>query len=103
MLMKTIQGNLIHLAQNGEFDLIVHGCNCFCTMGAGIAKGIKAAFRELCRPFRAWDPDGRWDPGRCPGLLDDAPLGRKNGEEIDTIQSIKSFKPLPETGKERCV
>jgi O-acetyl-ADP-ribose deacetylase (regulator of RNase III) len=32
------------LARDGEFDLIVHGCNCFCTMGAGIAKGIKAAF-----------------------------------------------------------
>ena len=42
--MKTISGDLIHLAKNGEFDLIVHGCNCFCTMGAGIAKGIKAAF-----------------------------------------------------------
>ena len=33
--MKTIQGNLIHLAQNGEFDLIGLDCNCFCTMGAG--------------------------------------------------------------------
>ena len=33
--MKTIQGNLIHLAQNGEFDLIALDCNCFCTMGAG--------------------------------------------------------------------
>ena len=42
--MKTIRGDLIHLAKHGEFDLIVHGCNCFCTMGAGIAKGIKAAF-----------------------------------------------------------
>ena len=42
--MKTISGDLIHLAKNGEFDLIAHGCNCFCTMGAGIAKGIKAAF-----------------------------------------------------------
>ncbi len=42
--MKTISGDLIHLAKNGEFDLIVHGCNCFCTMGAGIAKGIKSAF-----------------------------------------------------------
>lgn len=42
--MKTIPGDLIHLAKNGEFDIIVHGCNCFCTMGAGIAKGIKAAF-----------------------------------------------------------
>ena len=42
--MRIISGDLIHLAKNGEFDLIVHGCNCFCTMGAGIAKGIKAAF-----------------------------------------------------------
>jgi len=33
--MKTFQGDLIHLAQNGEFDLIALDCNCFCTMGAG--------------------------------------------------------------------
>ncbi len=44
--MKKIQGDLFLLARNGEFDLIVHGCNCYCTMGAGIAKGIKAAFPE---------------------------------------------------------
>jgi O-acetyl-ADP-ribose deacetylase (regulator of RNase III) len=42
--MKTIPGDLIHLAKNGEFDFIVHGCNCFCTMGAGFAKGIKSVF-----------------------------------------------------------
>ena len=33
--MKTFQCDLIHLAQNGEFDLIALDCNCFCTMGAG--------------------------------------------------------------------
>lgn len=42
--MKTIQGDLIKLAVAGKFDLIVHGCNCFCTMGAGIAKTIKQNF-----------------------------------------------------------
>lgn len=42
--MKTVSGDLIQLAKSGEFDLIAHGCNCFCTMGAGIAKGIRAAF-----------------------------------------------------------
>ena len=31
-------------AQAGEFDVLVHGCNCFCTMGAGIAKTIKQVF-----------------------------------------------------------
>jgi len=44
--MKTINGDLIQLALNGEFDVIIHGCNCFCTMGAGIAKSIKAKFPE---------------------------------------------------------
>ena len=44
--MKTIYGNLISLAIYGEFDVIVHGCNCFCTMGAGVAKHIKHHFPE---------------------------------------------------------
>ena len=42
--MKTIQGDLIKLAIAGKFDLIIHGCNCFSTMGAGIAKTIKQKF-----------------------------------------------------------
>ena len=44
--MKVIQGNLITLAKQNYFDVIVHGCNCFCTMGAGIAKAIKSEFPE---------------------------------------------------------
>ncbi|MCB0533090.1 MAG: macro domain-containing protein [Saprospiraceae bacterium] len=42
--MRVIKGDLIKLAIDGEFDLIIHGCNCFCTMGAGIAKTIKQKF-----------------------------------------------------------
>lgn len=42
--MKTVKGDLIKLAINGEFDVIVHGCNCFCQMGAGIAYTIKQKF-----------------------------------------------------------
>ena len=44
--MKVVQGDLIKLALQGEFDVIVHGCNCFCTMGAGIAATIKNIFPE---------------------------------------------------------
>ena len=43
---KQIKGDLIKLALNGEFDVIVHGCNCFCIMGAGIAKSIKQVFPQ---------------------------------------------------------
>ena len=39
MLTHT-KGNLLDLAEAGEFDIIVQGCNCFCTMGGGIAREI---------------------------------------------------------------
>ncbi len=44
--MKTVKGDLIQMALDGEFDVIVHGCNCFCTMGRGIAKQIKQTFPQ---------------------------------------------------------
>lgn len=44
--MNYISGNLIELAKNGEFDIIVHGANCQNEMGAGIAKLIKQNFPQ---------------------------------------------------------
>jgi O-acetyl-ADP-ribose deacetylase (regulator of RNase III) len=41
---QEIQGDLIRLAKQGTFDVITHGCNCFCTMGAGIAPQMADAF-----------------------------------------------------------
>ena len=38
--MKTIKGDLIKLAEEGEFDVIIHGCNCFHKMRSGIAKQL---------------------------------------------------------------
>ena len=42
--MKEIKGDLIKFAQEGKFDVIVHGCNSFCRMGSGIAPQMKNAF-----------------------------------------------------------
>lgn len=42
--IKEIKGDLIELFKQCNFDLIVHGCNCHITMGAGIAKQIKDNF-----------------------------------------------------------
>lgn len=44
--MNTITGDLLQLADDGKFDVIAHGCNCFCTMGAGIAKQIRIKYPE---------------------------------------------------------
>ena len=44
--MNTVQGDLLVLALDGRFDVIIHGCNCYCTMGGGIARVIQEEFPE---------------------------------------------------------
>lgn len=60
MVAKTVHGDLLQLARAGAFDVIVHGCNCFHTMGAGIAKPIKDAFPEAFEADQA-TPHGARD------------------------------------------
>lgn len=54
--MKYIIGDLIKMAESGQFDVIVHGCNCFCTMGGGIAAAIANnfphAYEEDCKTIK---------------------------------------------------
>ena len=70
--MKCIKGDLIHLAVAGEFDVIIHGCNCFCAMGAGIAKQIRKTFPE------AYDVDLATESG------DESKLGNYSKVRVDT-------------------
>lgn len=44
--MKVVQGDLIKMTLEGKFNVIIHGCNCFNAMDAGIAKQIKDIFPE---------------------------------------------------------
>lgn len=44
--MHERHGDLLQLALAGEFDVIVHGCNCFGDMGKGIALAVKQQFPE---------------------------------------------------------
>ncbi len=43
-MLKHTKGNLLDLAEAGEFDIIVQGCNCFCAMGGGIAREIRERY-----------------------------------------------------------
>jgi len=44
--LTVVKGNLIAMGKANDFDIIVHGCNCFCTMGAGIAAQIAQQFPD---------------------------------------------------------
>jgi O-acetyl-ADP-ribose deacetylase (regulator of RNase III) len=43
-MINYIDGDLIKLAKEGNFEVIVHGCNCHSTMGAGVAPQMAKAF-----------------------------------------------------------
>jgi hypothetical protein len=43
-MIQYLKGNLITLAKDGHFDVIIHGCNCQSIMGSGIAAQIAFEF-----------------------------------------------------------
>lgn len=57
-MLKHAKGNLIDMAEQGHFDMIVHGCNCQNTMGSGIAKEIRARYPKVyeadCVATKQW-------------------------------------------------
>jgi O-acetyl-ADP-ribose deacetylase (regulator of RNase III) len=58
-MMKEVTGDLVKMAKAGQFDVVIHGANCFHTMGAGIAKTIKqtwpAVYKSDCTNTRYGD------------------------------------------------
>lgn len=73
--MKEIKGNLIKLAKEGEFDLIIHGCNCFCKMGNGIALDIKKEFPEAYQVDQETYPGDKTKLGSYTSAISDIPSG----------------------------
>lgn len=49
--MQVISGDLIAAARKGEVDVIAHGCNCFNTQGAGIARQMAMVFETNMFPM----------------------------------------------------
>ena len=65
-MYQEIEGDLIKLAKQGTFDVITHGCNCFCTMGAGIAPQMADAFgcdefEMEIESYTDYDEEGEWE------------------------------------------
>ena len=45
--MKTVTGDLVQLALQGEYDLLMQGCNCLNQMGRGLALTLKKTWPEV--------------------------------------------------------
>lgn len=50
MKYVKVNGDLIKKARSGEFDVIAHGCNCFCDMNNGISIFMSKYFK--CNTYR---------------------------------------------------
>lgn len=59
MSYQEVDGDLIEFALKGNFEVIAHGCNCFCVMGAGIAPLMAEKFG--CNRFPLEDIDKKGD------------------------------------------
>lgn len=51
MAYKEVEGNLIELERLGNFDVIAHGCNCFCKQKSGIAKAMSEKYHTDLYPL----------------------------------------------------
>jgi|TARA_Y100000310_G_C20540850_1_gene743215 hypothetical protein len=47
MPSKIITGDLVQLVSNGEFDVVIHGCNCFNIMKNGLSKHLSEKFPNI--------------------------------------------------------
>lgn len=84
--MKVVRGDLLKLALDGTFDVIIHGCNCQCVMGAGIAKSIKALFPEA---YEADCQTTKADRSKL-GTISSATVERKE-HEITVVNGYTQF------------
>ena len=86
-MQVTTSGNLITMAENGQFDIIVQGCNCHNTMGRGIAKEIRERYPEAyasdCRTIKS-------DPKKL-GTFSAANVTAHNGNKFTIINAYTQY------------
>ena len=85
---KEVQGDLIQMALSGEFDVITHGCNCFCTMGAGIAPKMAKEFE--CNNFEM-ELSGKGDINKLGQLK---PVAGSNGslQQCSVLSALSELR-----------
>ncbi len=84
--MKRIRGDLLELGRRGVFDVIVHGCNCQCVMGAGIARAIRATYPAAYQADRETQKGDRGKLGSTSEAVIDV-----GGHELTVVNAYTQF------------
>jgi len=88
--MKVVVGNLLDLADNGEFEVIVHGCNCFKLMGAGIAGQISHRYPNAYTADKIYQPLGG---GNKLGKYSYSIETNKLGKQFTIVNAYTQYQP----------
>jgi O-acetyl-ADP-ribose deacetylase (regulator of RNase III) len=86
---NIMYGDLITLAETGVLDVIVHGCNCFCVMGAGIAKQISKKYPEVYKAD--WQNTKKGDKNKLGGFTW-TPITMPNGHTFIVINAYTQYR-----------
>ena len=90
--MKEVYGDVIKMAKEGQFDLIVHGANCFNVMGAGVARQIAKEFPGAYEADRLTTAEDRTKLGSISTYFDE-------GHKVYIVNAYTQY----EMGGERAV
>jgi O-acetyl-ADP-ribose deacetylase (regulator of RNase III) len=86
-MYQEIEGDLIELAKEGYFHVIVQGCNCFCRMESGLAKQMVITFK--CNTFKLEEDHRRGKINK---------LGQIDFEYLHYSNWDKKFQKYPDDG-----
>lgn len=89
-MYKEVEGNLITLAKQGAFDVITHGCNCMCNMGAGIAPQMDKAFG--CSMYPLEHPATMGDINKL-GQIDSRVFKVNGDKPLVVVNSYSQYVP----------
>jgi len=85
---NKIEGDLIQLTLEGKFDVVAHGCNCFCTMGAGIAPQFANAFGA--DTFKLEDPKFKGAINKL-GMIDFDFITISSGQRVAIVNAYTQY------------
>lgn len=92
--MLITKGNLVTMADNGDFNILVHGCNCQNTMGSGIAKSLRdkwpLVYAADCKAAEQWK-----EPVARLGNFSTATVMTKSGNPLVIVNAYTQINYLP--------
>lgn len=90
MKYQKLNGNLIDKARASEFDVIAHGCNCFCTMNSGVSALMVKYFR--CDTYKMEQPKFKGDINKLGTIDFDSFYLTKRRKYIDVVNAYTQYE-----------